>query len=126
MTYYEAAVRWLQDVAESRRNTGVVKSGALANYASLLLQHLSPVKTTALPCPVHGDQACLRWYLKGAHAHPSVSDALEWADKALEDSEELACAQGDLWLPRLSRAREVLNRASVDTSETRDSTAPNK
>ena len=73
--------------------------------------------TTEQPCPVHGDQACLRWYLKGAHAHPSASDALEWADKELEDSEELACMEGDLRLPKLARAREALNRASVETTE---------
>lgn len=44
---YEAAVKWLKDVAESGSNTGVVKSGVLANYASLLLQHLAPVETKA-------------------------------------------------------------------------------
>jgi len=38
-----------------------------------------------VPCPVHGDTPCLRWYSKnGLGAHPTTHDVLRWAADAPE------------------------------------------
>jgi hypothetical protein len=35
-----------------------------------------------IPCPIHGEISCLRWYQGGyVFAHPSASDAMRWASE---------------------------------------------
>lgn len=83
-------------------------------------QLIALVQESSAPCPVHGDRACLRWYLNGVHAHPSAPDALEWAEGDLTDEEAAACSANDVRLAGFPRVRALLNKHPQNDERARE------